>query len=178
MTIADRWRALGKVPAVRTALFVLGCLLLLVTPFVGVLPGPGGLITFGAGAALVLKYSGWAKRQYVRFKRRHPMKGAWADWSLRRRSAKRREERQRRAAAKRAAEEARRRELARLERKDGAAKLVLVRHEVGIGYFIERRFDPEGPFEHESYWAAVGFSGLYPDFEAARSEGLEQLERV
>ena len=42
------------------------------------------LLAFGAGAALVLKYSGWAKRRYARFKRRHPMKDAWADWSLRR----------------------------------------------------------------------------------------------
>jgi hypothetical protein len=178
MSVAKRWRALEKVPAVRTTLFVVGCFLLLVTPFVGVLPGPGGVITFGAGAALVLKYSSWAKRQYARFRRRHPMKAAWADWSLRRRSARRREERRKRAEAKRAAEGARRRELARLERGDGAAKLVLVRHEVGIGYFIERRFDPEGPYEHESYWAAVRFSGLHADFEAARAEGLDELERV
>ena len=27
-----------------------------------VLPGPGGIIVFGAGATLVLKYSEWAKR--------------------------------------------------------------------------------------------------------------------
>jgi hypothetical protein len=178
MRLAEQWRALGKVPAVRTALFVLGCLLLLVTPFVGVLPGPGGIITFGAGAALVLKYSAWAKRRYARFRRRHPMKAAWTDWSLRRRSARRREERRKRAEAKRAAEEACRRELARLERPDGEAKLVLVRHDVGIGYFIERRFAPEGPFEHESYWAAVRFSALHADFEAARAEGLDELERV
>ena len=178
MSVGERWRALGQVPAVRTALFLLGCLLLLVTPFVGVLPGPGGIVTFGAGAALVLKYSGWAKRQYARMKRKHPKKAEWADWSLRRASARRREERRKRLEAKRAAEAAQKREVARLEREDGEAKLVLVRHEVGIGYFIERRFGPEGPVEHESYWAAVGFSRLYPDFEAARSEGLEQLERA
>jgi hypothetical protein len=178
MQLTEQWRALGKVPAVRTGLFLLGCLLLLVTPFVGVLPGPGGVITFGAGAALVLKYSGWAKRQYVRFKRRHPIKAAWADWSLRRGSAKRREERRKRAEAKRAADAARKRELARLDRPDGQAKLVLVRHEVGVAFFIERCFTPEGPFEHESYWAAIGFSGLYADVEQARSDGLKQLERV
>jgi hypothetical protein len=178
MTIAERWRALGRVPAIRTALFLLGCLLLLVTPFIGVLPGPGGIITFGAGAALVLKYSEWAKRQYARFRKKHPRKIAWADWGLRRPSAKRREERRKRLEAKRAAEAARRRELARLEREDGEAKLVLVRHDVGIGYFIERRFTPSGPFEHEVYWAAVGFSGLYADFEAARANGLDELERA
>ena len=44
-----------------------------------------------AGLGLVLKYSGWAKRQYVRFKRRHPNKGRWADWGMRRPSARRRE---------------------------------------------------------------------------------------
>ena len=169
---------MGQVPAIRTALFIVGCLLLLVTPFIGVLPGPGGIITFGAGAALVLKYSDWAKRQYARFRKKHPRKIAWADWGLRRQSAKRREERRKRLEARRAAEAARRRELARLERKDGEAKLVLVRHDVGIGYFIERRFTPCGPFEYESYWAAVSFSGLHADFEAARAEGLEELARV
>jgi len=91
MTVRDRWLALGKLPAVRSALFCLGCLLLLVTPLIGVLPGPGGVVTFGAGAALVLKYSEWAKRKYVRFKRKHPNKGRWADWGMRRRSAQRRE---------------------------------------------------------------------------------------
>ena len=91
MSVRKRWLALGKIPVVRMGLFVLGCLLLLITPIIGVLPGPGGVVTFGAGAALVLKYSEWAKRQYVRFKRKHPKKGAWADWGLRRQSARRRE---------------------------------------------------------------------------------------
>src|SRR3546814_9179793 len=45
------------------------------------LPGPGGVIVFGAGLALALKFSEWAKRQYVLFKRRHPNKGRWADRS-------------------------------------------------------------------------------------------------
>ncbi|WP_226372701.1 hypothetical protein [Allosphingosinicella flava] len=61
------------------------------SPLVGVLPGPGGIIVFAAGLALTLKYSEWAKRQYVRFKRAHPNKGRWADWGLRRSSARRRE---------------------------------------------------------------------------------------
>lgn len=93
MNLRQKWLDLGKVPAVRTGLFVLGCLLIVISPALGVLPGPGGIIVFGAGLALALKYSEWAKRQYVRFKRKHPRKGAWADWGLRRRSAKRREER-------------------------------------------------------------------------------------
>lgn len=70
---------------------MLGCLLLILSPLVGAVPGPGGVIVFAAGLGLVLKYSGWAKRKYVAFKRRHPNKGRWADWGLRRRSARRRE---------------------------------------------------------------------------------------
>src|SRR3546814_20098849 len=90
MKLRRKWKALGKVPAVRTGLFVLGLLLMLSTPLVGVLPGPGGVIVFGAGLALTLKYSEWAKRKYVEFKRQHPRKGAWADWGLRGPSARRR----------------------------------------------------------------------------------------
>ena len=82
-------------PLVRSCLVAVGILLIAVTPIVGPIPGPGGIITFGAGLGLILKYTGWAKRLYVRFKRRHPNKGRWADWSLRRLSARRREERAR-----------------------------------------------------------------------------------
>jgi hypothetical protein len=91
MNIRQQWLALGRVPAVRTGLFVLGVVLIVVSPLLGVLPGPGGIVVFAAGLALTLKYSEWAKRQYVRFKRKHPKKGAWADWGMRRQSAKRRE---------------------------------------------------------------------------------------
>ena len=75
----------------RTALFVCGLVLMLASPIVGALPGPGGVVVFGAGLALTLKYSEWAKRRYVAFKRRRPKIGRWADWGLRRRSARRRE---------------------------------------------------------------------------------------
>lgn len=78
---------------IRQALFILGILLIIITPLVGVLPGPGGIFVFAAGLALVLQNSEWAKRLYVRFKRRHPNKGRWADWGMRRLSARRREER-------------------------------------------------------------------------------------
>ena len=86
-------------PGVRHALVALGFLLIAITPLVGPIPGPGGIITFGAGLSLILRYTGWAKRLYVRFKRRHPKKGSWADWSLRRASARRRHEIQRRREA-------------------------------------------------------------------------------
>jgi len=78
-------------PVLRQGLFLLGILLIIVSPLVGAIPGPGGVIVFAAGLGLVLKYSGWAKRQYVRFKRAHPNKGRWADWGMRRPSARRRE---------------------------------------------------------------------------------------
>jgi len=93
MSIRRTWLAWGRTPIVRSALFLLGIVLILVSPLVGAIPGPGGLIVFAFGLGLVLKYSEWAKRQYVRFKRRHPNKGRWADWGMRRRSALRREAR-------------------------------------------------------------------------------------
>ena len=83
-------RARTRHPGLRLALCVLGCLLLAVTPLIGVLPGPGGVVTFALGMGLVLKNSAWAKRVYVRFKRRWPTSGRWADWGLRRASARRR----------------------------------------------------------------------------------------
>jgi hypothetical protein len=85
-----------KMPLIRQGLFLLGCLLIIVAPLVGALPGPGGIFVFAAGLALVLQNSEWAKRQYVKFKRKHPNKGRWADWGMRRSSARRREENRRR----------------------------------------------------------------------------------
>ena len=93
MSLKETWLGWGRLPLVRQLLFALGVLLILVSPLVGMIPGPGGVIVFAFGLGLVLKYSEWAKRQYVRFKRRHPNKGRWADWGMRRTSAKRREER-------------------------------------------------------------------------------------
>ena len=91
-----KWQAWGRNPMVRSGLFLLGCLMVIISPLVGAIPGPGGIIIFGFGLGLMLKYSEWAKRQYVRFKRRHPNKGRWADWGMRRISARRREARIRR----------------------------------------------------------------------------------
>ena len=93
MSWKETWLSWGRIPLVRQLLFTLGVVLILVSPLVGMIPGPGGVIVFAFGLGLVLKYSEWAKRQYVRFKRRHPNKGRWADWGMRRTSAKRREER-------------------------------------------------------------------------------------
>lgn len=84
---------------IRQTLFFMGVLLIIVSPLVGAVPGPGGVFVFAAGLALVLKNSEWAKRQYVKFKRRHPNKGRWADWGMRRTSARRREDRLKREQA-------------------------------------------------------------------------------
>ena len=91
-----------KLPFLRQGLFFLGCLLIIIAPLVGAIPGPGGVFVFAAGLALVLRNSEWAKRQYVKFKRRHPNKGRWADWGMRRLSARRREERSKRDEAEQA----------------------------------------------------------------------------
>ncbi|MGI8705715.1 MAG: hypothetical protein ACR2JJ_07975 [Sphingomicrobium sp.] len=74
----------------RIALFVTGLVLIVISPLLGALPGPGGIFVFAAGLALALRNSEWAKRKYVRFKRWQPKAGHWTDWGLRRKSARRR----------------------------------------------------------------------------------------
>jgi hypothetical protein len=91
MLSREQWRELSRRKPVRTGLFMTGLLLLLVSPLVGAIPGPGGVFVFAAGLTLALRNSDWAKRQYVRFKHWQPKAGRWADWGLRRRSAGRRE---------------------------------------------------------------------------------------
>jgi hypothetical protein len=95
-------RRRNKLPLIRQGLFFVGILLVIVSPLVGAIPGPGGIFVFAAGLALILQNSEWAKRQYVKFKRRHPNKGRWADWGMRRLSARRREARLKRAQAEEA----------------------------------------------------------------------------
>jgi hypothetical protein len=80
---------------IRSALFALGVLLMIVAVLIGPLPGPGFLIVFPIGLMLALQNSLWAKRQYVRFKWRHPRYGAWTDRVMRRVSAARRRTRDR-----------------------------------------------------------------------------------
>lgn len=83
-------------PVLRPAMLVLGTALIVASPAVGVLPGPGGIFVFAIGLSLVLRHSRWARRRYARLKRQRPRLGAWADWGMRRPSEKRR---RRRAAA-------------------------------------------------------------------------------
>jgi hypothetical protein len=98
MTAREQFDRFLDHPVVEWSLFVIGVLLLVVSPLVGVIPGPGGIIVAGIGLALILKTSLWAKRHYVRFKRWRPKlfgrrlaPGRWTDLALRRRSALRRE---------------------------------------------------------------------------------------
>jgi len=91
MISREQWRKFIDHPVVEWTIFAIGAILLLLSPIVGALPGPGGIIVAGIGLALVLRTSMWAKRRYVRFKRWQPKAGRWTDWALRRSSAKRRE---------------------------------------------------------------------------------------
>jgi hypothetical protein len=68
----------------RLCLLTLGVILIVLSPVVGALPGPGGLLLLIAGLALTLKNSRAAKRLYVRIKRRWPGLGHWTDKGLRR----------------------------------------------------------------------------------------------
>ena len=78
-------------PIVDWTVFVVGVLLILLSPVVGVLPGPGGVFVLALGLAMVLRTSRWARKRYVAFKRWQPKAGRWTDWGLRRQSALRRE---------------------------------------------------------------------------------------
>ncbi|MBK5265709.1 MAG: hypothetical protein JJE34_10845 [Alphaproteobacteria bacterium] len=77
----------------RFCLLALGLFLIMLTPVVGALPGPGGIVVLIGGLALTLRNSKWAKRLYVRFKKRWPRYGHWADRGLRRKSHFRRQHR-------------------------------------------------------------------------------------
>jgi hypothetical protein len=87
----DQWRRFIDHPVVEWTMFAIGVVLLVVSPLVGVIPGPGGIVVAGIGLALVLKTSMWAKRRYVRFKRWQPKAGRWTDWALRWPGARRRQ---------------------------------------------------------------------------------------
>jgi hypothetical protein len=91
MSVREQWRKFFDLPIVEWTLFALGVVLLVVSPLVGAIPGPGGIVVAGIGLALILKTSMWAKRRYVKFKRWQPKAGRWTDWALQRRSARRRE---------------------------------------------------------------------------------------
>ena len=75
----------GKPPVRwRMAWMALGWLLIVVSPIIGVIPGPGGIFVFAAGVAMLIRNSCWAKRRYVRMKRRWPKLGHHTDKMMRR----------------------------------------------------------------------------------------------
>ncbi|RED15339.1 hypothetical protein DFR46_0327 [Parasphingopyxis lamellibrachiae] len=80
---------------VRLVLTIVGGLLVIAAPIVGLLPGPGGIFVFAVGFALMLKNSALVRKFYARLKSRHPKKGEWVDWAMRRKSALRRSRRKR-----------------------------------------------------------------------------------
>jgi hypothetical protein len=77
-------------PMLRTLWFSTGVVLVILSPVVGAIPGPGGIFVFAAGLALMLQNSHRAKRVFVDAKRRWPKLGHYADMGLRRQSAARR----------------------------------------------------------------------------------------
>jgi len=91
MWTREQWHRFIDNPVVEWTIFVVGVILMLLSPLAGIIPGPGGIFVFAIGLAMVLKTSMWAKRYYVRFKSKQPKFGRWADWGLRRQSARRRE---------------------------------------------------------------------------------------
>ena len=91
MMTRAQWQRFIDHPVVEWGIFVVGIILIVVGVMVTPLPGPGGIFFIVPGLAMVLKTSMWAKRRYVRFKRKQPKIGRWADWGMRRQSAQRRE---------------------------------------------------------------------------------------
>ncbi|TGX50476.1 hypothetical protein E5A73_18635 [Sphingomonas gei] len=83
---------------VRIALLITGFVLIIATPLVGIIPGPGGIFVFAGGLVLVLQNSNWARRHFARLKRRWPRLGHYSDMALRRRSFRRRQQRAKDAA--------------------------------------------------------------------------------
>lgn len=88
----------GRNPLTRTFLVLTGGAVILVSPVVGAIPGPGGMFVFAAGLVMVLQNSHWARHHFARAKRRWPRFGHYADMAMRRRSARRRRLRDREAA--------------------------------------------------------------------------------
>lgn len=91
MSLRAQWKSLLQLPAVRIVIFLFGALCMIASPLVSPLPGPGGIVLFAIGLGLVLQTSAWARRRYVKFKKRYPRQGNWTDWGLRRKSHKRRQ---------------------------------------------------------------------------------------
>lgn len=76
----------------RLCMLGLGWVLVVLSPLVGLLPGPGGIFVFAAGLVLLLRNSAWARKRYAIAKRRWPKTGNICDQAMRRGSALRRKQ--------------------------------------------------------------------------------------
>ncbi|WP_181883592.1 hypothetical protein [Sphingorhabdus pulchriflava] len=85
---AAKRRNISNNRSFQWVMIVLGWFLMILAPLIGWLPGPGGLILFPIGLALVLKNSRWAKKQFAHQAKRHPEYGEWANWAMRRKRFK------------------------------------------------------------------------------------------
>ena len=65
------------------AAVVIGILLVISSPLVGLLPGPGGIVVLALGLGLILRSSRRARKLYVRFRRRWPRYGKFTEMALR-----------------------------------------------------------------------------------------------
>ncbi len=81
-------KAGGKNQARRIGLLSLGWIMIIISPIVGAIPGPGFIILFPIGLALVVKNSILGKKLYVRFRNKFPQYNRWSDWALRRKGQK------------------------------------------------------------------------------------------
>lgn len=73
-------------PPMRMLQVGVGAILVIFGPLVlgPTTPGPFGTLAFAGGLVLMLRNSLWARRRYVKLKRRHPRFGRYAEIALRR----------------------------------------------------------------------------------------------
>lgn len=70
--------------AYRWLMLTVGWILVLGSPLLGPLPGPGPVILLPIGLAIILKHSRWAKKRYARAARIYPRYTNWANWAMQR----------------------------------------------------------------------------------------------
>ena len=76
--------------AVQLLMMLCGWALVISSPLVSWLPGPGGLLFFILGLGLILKNSHWARKQFARHSKKHPEYSLWVGWALRRKRFRKR----------------------------------------------------------------------------------------
>jgi hypothetical protein len=91
--------ALVRSEPFRVFQIMLGMALIPVAAIIGLIsPAPIGIVVLGAGVALVLRNSRWARRRYMFYARRHPRVRRAVDVGLMRGRARRRRDQARSAA--------------------------------------------------------------------------------